>query len=58
MGRSLVSICLAGVGECQTCNISGELDSSSLSSLPSALVGSMAPHPAGEPGWSGGLARD
>ena len=30
----------------------------SLSELPSAMVGSMAPHPAGEPGWSGGLARD
>jgi hypothetical protein len=32
--------------------------SDSSSSLSSALVGSIAPHPAGEPGWSGGLARD
>jgi hypothetical protein len=30
----------------------------SLSSFSSAMVGSMAPHPAGDPGWSGGLARD
>ena len=30
----------------------------SLSSLSSAMVGSMAPQPPGEPGWSGGLARD
>jgi hypothetical protein len=29
-----------------------------LSSLSSAMVGSMAPHPLGEPGWSGGLGRD
>ena len=60
MGRSLVSICLAGVGECQTCNIRGVLDSStvdssSLSLSLSALVGSTAPHPAGELGWSDGL---
>ena len=30
----------------------------SLSSLSSAMVGSIAPHPEGEPGWYGGLARD
>ena len=58
MGRCLVSIFLTGLGECQTCSICGVLDSSSLSfslSL-SALVGSTAPHPAGEPGWSDVLA--
>ena len=63
MGRSLVSICLAGVGECQTCNIRGVLDSStvdssSLSLSLSALVGSINPHPAGEPGRYDGLVED
>ena len=57
MGRCLVSICLTGVGECQTFNICGVLDSSSTLSLSlSALVGSTAPHPAGEPGRSDALA--
>ena len=56
MGRFLESISLTGVGECQTYNICGEFASSSLSLSLSALVGSTAPHPEGEPGRSDALA--
>ena len=64
MGRILVSIVLTtGLGEYQTCKIRGVLDSStvdssSLSLSLSALVGSINPHPAGEPGRYDGLVED